>query len=585
MSARREWIGVLILCAVWLAIQLIWFQDAFLFHGDHERDLRYATLWVNQGIFPDSSPSISPLPFELGPLLYLLLAPIVAISPDPMFVRGVFLVLTALGLGLFFATWRRRVRWEAALFSIFLLGASTFIFEMGRQLWHSSLLALPLAGFFWASERLLSAQAKIRHAAIAGACAAVAVQLHMSATTYALILIGLLLFLAPRRGWRAVGASALTFLVVLLPFMIRAIGSIRGGALRSVSAGGRGWAPAGLGTVLDFFVDNIHTIWGDNLGPLLTWPVVLLIAWGAWCVVRKRQPFGLLLLAAVGVGFIVELLLLGNQQAHRYMHANIWPAFGLVAFGLDDLLDRLRWRWLPIALATLAGVVTVEALISEVPHTSKGGWLNALEQRAVAQVVAEEYPLPEEAMETRVHGIYFGEPMGMAHLDALYRRDTPAFSDSAHLLIMPEDLGLLPHASSIQPAHVVRGAERSIRVFAYEPALDYSTMTIESPLDKALLAKWRRPQSTGHQKQSDEIHTLRIQTKRAGRVHLVISDGRSKRDQCPVAMWAGDSRLTPKQVNASGYHWLRFVAFEVPGPAPITVRVGPCRAVRFLDLW
>ena len=152
-SWAQKW-GVctgLLLC--FLVLELVFFNSAFLFHGDHERDLRLATVWVQHGEWPQSSPSISPLPFELGPLLYLVLAPAVVISPDPVFVRVYFLALASLGFALFFVTLRRELSMVGAGVALFALLSSTFSFEMSRQLWHSSLLPIPVAGFVLASHQ------------------------------------------------------------------------------------------------------------------------------------------------------------------------------------------------------------------------------------------------------------------------------------------------------------------------------------------------------------------------------------------------------------------------------------------------
>lgn len=590
LGSRTEWLVMGAFVTVWLLFDLVWFQEAFIFHGDHERDLRYATLFVSQGIFPDSTPSISPLPFELGPLLYFVLAPAVAISPDPVFVRAWFALLTAGAFVLLFVTWRRHVRWEAAAFALFLLGASTFTYELSRQLWHSSLLPLPIAGFFWAASQLLGEgeEPRPRDAALAAVCAAVTLQLHMSAVTYVAALAAVLLWRARglgRRGWLA---AAVGFGISLLPFILTLARSVADGALEGVSSGGREWSPAGPGVVLGFFVDNVHTIWGDDLGPLLTWPAVGLALWGGWCAIQRRDRFGLLMVGIVAVGLVVESMLLGNQRAHRYMHANLWATFALVAYGLDALLGRVSWRWAPHTMAGLAAVVCIEALVSEVPHTSDDGWLSALEQRAVAQVVAEEYPLDSGAMERRVHGIYFGEPMGMAHLHTLYAaKERTPFSETAHVLVMPDDLGLSPYATAASPAHVVKaGSRRSVRVLSFEPALDHETLSIESPLGEQLRKRWRRPQARRPAGgDGGGVHTLRVRATRAGTVHLMLSDGRSERDRCPVAAWLGQESITPQPIEAQAYRWARFVALPIPRPGRLTVRIGPCRQVAFLDLF
>ena len=50
--------------------------------------------------------------------------------------------------------------------------ASTFTFEMSRQLWHSSLLPLCVGGFFLSAERLIRGEHVVTAGAMAAACAA-----------------------------------------------------------------------------------------------------------------------------------------------------------------------------------------------------------------------------------------------------------------------------------------------------------------------------------------------------------------------------------------------------------------------------
>ncbi|MFT7625547.1 MAG: hypothetical protein ACI9WU_004738, partial [Myxococcota bacterium] len=379
-----RWAWLLAVVLAYLGLELWLFDSAFIFHGDHERDLRYATLWVGSGVWPESSPSISPLPFELGPLLYFFLAPAVAISPDPFAVRVWLLVLASVGVTLFGWLLAGRMRWEAAVFGVFGLVSSTFAYELSRQLWHSSLLILPTAGLLFATTRMLEDDARARRwGLLAAGLAAVCLQLHMAATTFVAVVAGAALLRRKVLGARGLGLGVLVFVLCWLPMLVGIIQGINGGALDTMGRHSGRWSPV---LPLAFFVDNVHTIWGDNLGPLLTWPWVALIGLGAGRAVAQKGPLPRVLLAVLLLGFVVEGLLLGNQpRAHRYMHANLMAAFGLGAWGLDLALIRIpKLRW---ALPLIGLVVFVEAVVSEVPHAGERGWMNAREQRAVAGLI------------------------------------------------------------------------------------------------------------------------------------------------------------------------------------------------------
>ena len=557
---RPAWFGLATLLLAWLGLSLWHFDVAFLFHGDHERDLRYATLLVQHGVWPESSPSISPTPYELGPLLYLILAPAVAISPDPFVVRVWYLLLAGAGLALLMVTLSRRVRWEAALLAVFALTASTFVYELSRQLWHSSLLVLPTAGILWGLQR-----GDQRGAMTAAACAAIAVQLHMAMVGFVLVV---LVWAAVRKKPRELGMGVGVFLVALTPFLVTLVGTVWSGTTAPASSASE-WAPAGPTQVLSFFVENVHTVWGDNLGPWLTWPIVVAMVIGAVVSWRRSGLFGRTLVGLVAVGFVVESLLLGNQTAHRYMHANMIPAFLLVAWTADAALAR--WPKFAYAAAAMALAITVEAAISGVPHAVGGGWLSAAEQREVARVVATELALEEDVMERRVHGIYFGEPMGMGHLHTLYKDPaSPAFSESLHVIVMPSDLNLRPHGAATGAAWRIKGAGRETMVYAYEPAMDYTRMTVEGPS-----AKWRRP--AGGQRGAQKA-IIRVPVERPGTVNVTWAG------RCGVSAWSAGHPVKVSPTEAPRYRWLSFATVPA-GVGELVVQVGPCQGLAFVDVF
>jgi len=596
------------------SLQVWHFEEAFVFHGDHERDLRMALGLVERGEWPAVTPTISPFPIQLGPLLYLILAPIVAVSADPFFVRNAFLLLTLCGCTVFFSVLRRWVRWQAAAFFVATLVASVFTFEMSRQLWHSSLLPLPIAAFFWGAFHLLQTDAQPRrYVILTGVFAAIAVQLHAVGSVYGLLWLGLVWLrrrdLKARDVWGAVGAG----LIALLPFLWTLVQTLQSNAGQSgVNMPGT-WQPANLWTVWTFFVENLKPIWGDNIGPLLIWPWLGLLLWGSITALRKRNRFGIFLLCNLVLGWIVESMLLGNQLSHRYMHANLWSSFALLAFGLNDLMTRWSPRWITVLAAATIGIITVEAWVSPVPHAGVDGWLNAREQRDVAQSVASKFPLSDAEMETRIHGLYFGELTGMGHFQSLFpRTDSQGFSKTAHVMVMSSDIGLVPHGRSIEPAEQFKGPHRTVAVYAFEPFVDWSNMTVSGPNKSSLFHKWRRlnpewfgqaprrgpsgdvlkespdpsasKQANGATDHQGTTHRVVVPITHAGTIHTVMRAGRDVRDRCPLTAAIDGQIIETKPVDVP-LSRTEIHAIEIKKPGTLHLQLGPCRDLRFFDLW
>ncbi len=572
-TVAGHWFLASMLVFVWFVMTFWRFEAAYLFHGDHERDLRFATLFVQHGIWPESTPSISPTPFELGPLLYVVMAPGILFSPDPLVLQAYFLLLSAGGFMLLYACWVKRLPAAAAMVGLFALLGSTFTFEMSRQLWHSSLLPVFIGGFFFAGERLLRVPTSVPMAIMAAICAAVSVQLHMAASVYVLLGLGLIA-ICRQVAWQGLGVG----LLAATPLLWTNWNIIRSGAAERLSQIGSTsrWAPAAPSDVFGFFVDNIHMVWGDDIGPLLTWPIVLLVLAGIIDGVRRRDAFAVFLTANLTLGFLVESLLLGNQQAHRYMHANMWAAFGLVAYGARPALEHIKpWIWSPI-MAGIALVIIGEAAISDVPRATQRGWLNTREQAQVATTVADHYPLPRDDMETRVHGVYFGETMGLGHYHEILEKadDPPPFSSEAHVLIAPEDLPIALDGLQVLSERIIDGNERRIRVLAFE------SRTTDLQLPTGLDSRWRE---SPHRKYSPSMHRIEATSTTAAELILMMSRSRGQHDQCSLAI-RQTRTIRYVDVETPRYPELRLVRFPVK-PGPLTIELGPCPTPRFFDLF
>lgn len=590
-SVARLHGAALVITATWVTLTLTLFTPAFLFHGDHERDLRFTTLLVEHGHWPSATPAISPTPFELGPMAYLLLAPAVWLSPDPIDVRVALVLATAAALLAFHAVLLRITNQNrlASAIGLFGLAASTFLYECVTQLWHSSLLSLTLPFFWLAAESAVRTGGR-RPLVAASVLASVSLQLHATASVYTLLLAVLAASQLRRFGLRTLLLSLGAWLLALAPFLwtfVRTLGRLsEPGPGRGMGA--HGWAPAPLGDVFGFFVDNVHTLWGDDLGPAMTPAFVILLLVGA--ALAHRNPFGRLLLASLVLGVVWEWLLLGNQMAHRYMHANLWAAFLLVGIGAEYVVNVCttwfgpRTLRISTAMALLLSVaITVEAAVSEIPRTASDGWYVALEQREVARAVATRFPMSTDQMERHIHGVYFGEPMGMGHLHAIVAPADAAPNPSPpHVLVSPDDFELTPFGTPTGPRAVVVGFGRNISIQAYTPYFRVLTPSSEGDL---ISEKWRRPSRPPEVR----MHSIDLEASRPGRLTLLIADGGPRGSGnaaagCPITARDTSQDLTIRPTTQSGYRWLRRVQVEIARPGRIRIDVGPCPKPPFFDL-
>ena len=582
--------AALVITATWVTLTLTLFTPAFLFHGDHERDLRFTTLLVQHGHWPSSTPAISPTPFELGPMAYLLLAPAVWLSPDPIDVRTALVLATAAALLALHAVLLRITNQSrlAAAIALFGIASSTFLYECVTQLWHSSLLSLTLPLFWLAAESALRTGGR-KPVIAASALAAISLQLHATASVYTL-LFGLLAVTRARHwGARTLVYGVGAWLLALAPFLwtlTRSLGRLsESGPARSMGA--HGWSPASPLDVLGFLVDNIHTLWGDDLGPAMTPAFISLLLAGI--AVAHRTPIGRVLLASLLLGAIWEWLLLGNQMAHRYMHANLWAVFLLVGVGAELVLSRLTRRFgaptsrhLAVFVGTLGAAITTEAAISEVPRTASDGWYVALEQREVARVMANRFPMSVEQMEGHVHGVYFGEPMGMGHFHGTVASGASEYPAPPHVLVMPDDLALTPFGKPFGPRTIVVGFGRNIAIQAYNP----SFRVLPRPADDDLLSeKWRRPARPPEMRR----HQLELDAFEPGRLTLLLADGGTRGSagtggRCTISARDTVKELSMRPLAHAQYRWLRIAVVDIERPGRVRIDVGPCPKPPFFDL-
>ncbi len=358
--------GVLVSRAAWnrwapglalaVTLALVW-GVAFLreldANADTERDLLRTLAIVRHGVFPANGPAIDYLPLSLPPTWYYLMAPALALSPDPVTVH--FVHATALLAALLLLA---RSVGPGGLLLAALAGTSTWAFEVLAPVWHNGLV--PAAGLAWLAG-LLSAlnpppgRSRVGPMGLAWAMAALACQVHV---------VGFLLLPACAVvHWRVPaprGAQLVAGAVVV--GLTASVGAALWGQSWAALSNTLGGRTGGL--ALDAAGERVFELLGS-------WPFgapVLILAVGG--LLASGWPRWLFL-AHTAASFVVAAWLSGLDPAPRYFAPCVLGIYGLAALGLrhwcardtappppEALPERARWavpgvRWAaaPVALA------------------------------------------------------------------------------------------------------------------------------------------------------------------------------------------------------------------------------------------
>ena len=218
---NQRWMiaGVAVVIGAHLLLHGWAFRDALLFNADLERDLGRTLDFVEGRGLDLAGPDLRQSGLGLGPMSYLIGAPAVAVSPDPLVTHAWVVLLSAVGLGLLAVALRGVVAPGTVILCLAWLVASGFWFAAHRIPWHASLLPGVL-GLHLLAARRLTAGVNGRWAAVLVATSIIAVQLHVAALVLAL---GTCVLLVVRR--RALGVAGLArlglvALVVATPLLL-----------------------------------------------------------------------------------------------------------------------------------------------------------------------------------------------------------------------------------------------------------------------------------------------------------------------------------------------------------------------------
>ncbi|MFT7623832.1 MAG: hypothetical protein ACI9WU_003017 [Myxococcota bacterium] len=553
-----------------------------IFDGEDAHMFARVQAWLSGGEMPFRTGPIGPLPFHHGPMYYWVLAPIMAISPDPAWVRAVYVGLQIGAATLIFALLRQATTWPIALLAAASLLFSRFYFEVSRQLWHASLLPVFIAGSLFFSARLL-ADARRRDGLAAAACAAIALQLHVTALPYAAVAGLAALWRRKDLGVRGVLTIGLAGVLVALPIQIGAVQVLLEGRPLPPEATMIGGS-SGLGPleVVQYLAAHLGPAFDGWLSGALNLVIPLLVLCGLIAAAVERKPLAVLMAVAVGIGLVFELRLLAHDDAPRYLNPNIYPCFVLMALGLDWLRRIAPAGGAlvgPLVLA-VSGLLALDALLAPVPPTD---WpaMTAGDQRAVARAVGPALP-GLEAAQGRVHGTYLTDQprlVGVGYFHQLFggldsEAEVPA---GAHVLV--SDAAVTPYGQVLS-TEAVAGTDHTYQVVVFRPHLDWSRAVVEGPAGAQILERWTIENDN---LQEPATHTIEVPTSAGGRLHVLV---RSMNDvECPLVVALDERRIPAQDGPALGGGQLRTLAFNLPGPGLVRLVLGPCMSPPRLDLF
>ncbi len=431
------------------------FDSASVLMVEMGRYLEEALSLLDGGQLNTHGPTVVGLWFGLGPLYAFVLAPLVAFSPDPFFVRSVVIVLLAGAAVLLLGAMRRSVRPHAAVLIVLLLLCSRFSLDTISWVWHSSFLPLVACLWLLLAGRFLNEPRPWHAVALAGLLA-VAVQLHILMATWLPVLAWLLFVHRRRLGWPALIVPPLVFVGIALPMLSPAIAGILDGKTFTGSAVGR----AELVPTLAFVARQIA---GNSFMTALVLPALVV---GSVVAVRRGRYERMLF--AMALLLLLPAVVSGTEYStNRYLHPGIYAAFGLVALGLDVAMQRLsdRVSWALVAVVTVG--LLVELLLRPSPKPPPD-LLDGRTQQHLADAIAG-LGLSGDNAQGRTHGMY---DFSSGALGYLHRHNTqPApreLPPGESILVVPASIEIAP-PGEITRTVVVEGPHEPILVHAFRP--------------------------------------------------------------------------------------------------------------------
>lgn len=458
--------------------------------SDGERDLLRALRLVH-GQWPESGPRIGDLDGHLQPGYALLIAPVLWLSPTPLAVHALHVLVVSAGLAALFIALASRVGRPAAWLAVLTLAFGALVQQSLVVVWHNSLVPGLVCLWFATAARALTPGAP-RALATLAALTLVLLTTHALAIGFVPPLVAIVFW-----SRRRVPHAAFVIAAVLTLAALVESGRIALVLLQASASSGPGGLMAALTRGLPLL--------GLMYAPTATGVVALAILASAGSAVvalaRRRfgplQPFALLTLGTVLLQLALTLLAARQVPHLRYYATAVPGLLVLGALGLGTMAARV-----PERVSVWAAVIVTVGVVATLPRSWAGRLspdrqddpaLTLIEQVAVVDHLVARWSLEPASIE-RVHGVLHG-PHGLARFLGA-SRGTPATATSEVTVLTPN----LPRPAQAQRVEVldVPGGRRLTLVrHAPRPPAGSFVLRVEGALCPVELPIHRSPSLTG----------------------------------------------------------------------------------------
>jgi len=503
------------LILLWVYETVILLQGDLRFTADSAGDMMQVLLLTETGQWPDQGILMAALGWDLGPLYFLLVAPIHAIWPGPMAVHGFNVAMGVLGFGTLFFWLRKHHGSAAAFIGLLFLTQSTGLHAFMDTVWHVGAapgvaVALMASAFWWTQHK----SAKALWATVV--CLSVLVQIHALGFAYVPLVVFLLARDRQHITRRQRIAMAVVALALLVPFFMHWIPSLANTGGSAARHGG------GLGFRLDVVCAGLVAF---------TQPIALLSAeWGGYCVLllaalatltafrpawqNEREPpiIRRALVAQCVLGATLVALVIPYENVGRYFLPVIFPVFVLAALGVGDVSRLMRSKGRPPLGRVLTWSTFLVALAYIQPPTINvlGGWMGGEkkmpteanldflmleEQEAVADFFVTKQGMQWSQIRGRVHGVFMGPWSGMRYMTHIRKpgTKTPSDGQAPHWMVMPDTVQTAILGAVGVKENTIEGRSRSVHLWQMTPNYDPKSVTVNNqPCPEAFPYVWSK---------------------------------------------------------------------------------------------
>ena len=488
------------LLALWVFESAFVLQGDLRFTADSAGDMMQILLLTEAGQWPAQGILMAALGWDLGPLYFLLVAPLHALWPGPMAVHGFNVTVGVLGFGVLFLWLRKHYGSAAAIVGLLFLTQSTGLHAFMDTVWHVGAapgvaIALLVSVFVWAQHK----NTKALWSTVA--CLTILVQIHALGFAY----VPLILFLLARDrqhiGRRQKLALAVLAIVLLVPFFIHWIPSLSStGGSAARHSGGLGFRLDVVASGLVAFTQPIALLgahWGGYFVLLLASIASLTTVRSAWQDPGESPVIRRALLAQCVLGALIVALVIPYENVGRYFLPLLFPFFVLAALGAGDISRFLKSKGRPAFGRLLTWSTLLVALAYIQPPTINvfGGWMGGQqkmpteanldflmleEQEAVADFLVTKRGLQWPQIRGQVHGVFMGPWSGMRYMTHIREPSTPTDNNSQHWIVMPDSVQEAIMGSNAIKEVTIETRTRTLHLWQMKPNFDARQITVNT---------------------------------------------------------------------------------------------------------